>query len=159
MFHQEEPAQRPDLPRYLDLGLWSASDGTPFTHSSNLVGALDVALAEVERLSEGRCGDGSLAAWFRAELRNAGFTLCATEPSASPIIVTVQLPATAPTATVGAALEQRGFLTSHRSGYLSARNWIQFSLMSHPPREELSALIAHLCDLAAVTPYQAAATG
>ena len=92
-------------------------------------------------------------------MRNAGFSLCAAEPAASPIIVTVQLPSAASTAAVGAALEQRGFLTSHRSGYLAARNWIQFSLMTNPAREELSALIAHLCDLAAVTPYQAAATG
>ncbi len=149
VFHQDKPAPRPDLPRYLDLGLWADSDGTPFTHSSNLLTALDVAFAEVERLPAGRCGDGSLAHWFRAELRAAGFALCASEPHASPIIVTVQLPAAVRTSDVGSILEHRGFLTSHRSGYLIARNWIQFSLMTNPSRESLSKLIAHLCDLAA----------
>jgi aspartate aminotransferase-like enzyme len=149
VFHHEKPATRPDLPRYLDLGLWAESDGTPFTHSSNLLNALDVAFAEVERLPAGRCGDGSLAAWFRAELRSAGFNLCAQEPHASPMMVTVQLPPAVRTSEVGAALEQRGFLTSHRSGYLIARNWIQFSLMTHPSRESLSLLVAQLCDLAA----------
>jgi len=149
VFHHERPATRPDLPRYLDLGLWAESDGTPFTHSSNLLNALDVAFAEVERLPAGRCGDGSLAAWFRAELRSAGFNLCAQEPHASPMMVTVQLPSAVRTSDVGTALEQRGFLTSHRSGYLIARNWIQFSLMTHPSRESLSLLVAQLCDLAA----------
>ncbi len=149
VFHQEPPAQRPDLPRYLDLGFWAASDGVPFTHSSNLVSALDVALAEVERLPAGRCGDGRLAAWLRGELRAAGFTLKADEPNASPIIVTVVLPPTVRAVEVGTALEQRGFLASHRSGYLAARNWIQFSLMTNPPREALAEMISHLRDLTA----------
>jgi aspartate aminotransferase-like enzyme/GNAT superfamily N-acetyltransferase len=149
VFHQEKPAVRPDLPRYLDLGMWSGSDGVPFTHSSNLIAALDIALAEVERLPSGRCGDGSLAAWLRGELRAAGFALKAEEPHASPIIVTVVLPPNVRAVDVGASLEHLGFLTSHRSGYLAARNWIQFSLMSSPPKEALAQLVSHLRDLAA----------
>jgi aspartate aminotransferase-like enzyme len=158
VFHQEDPSPRPDLPRYLDLGFWAACDGMPFTHSSNLVGALDIALAEVERLPGGRCGDGSLAAWLRSELRTAGFTLCASEPHASSIIITVQLPATVKATEVATALEQRGFLVSHRSGYLAARNWIQFCLMTNPPREALAGLVSHVCEIAAPGGYQAAET-
>lgn len=159
VFHQDQPATRPDLPRYLDLGLWAANESTPFTHSSNLVGALDVAVAEVERLVGGRCGDGSLATWFRSELRAVGFQLVAPEPHASPIIVTIQLPATARSAEVGAALEQRGLATSYRSGYLSARNWIQVCLMVPPAKETLSGLISHLCDVTAVGGAFGAAAG
>ena len=158
VFHQEEPAPRPDLPRYLDLGLWAASQGTPFTHSSNLVGALGVALAEVERLAAGRCGATGAAAWLRAELSSAGFSLCAVEPHASPIIITVQLPAAVRALEVGEALEQRGFLTSYRSGYLVARNWLQVCLMTDPPRPALAELVAHLCELAAPGAYPAVAT-
>jgi aspartate aminotransferase-like enzyme len=149
VFHQGMPVARPDLPRYLDLGFWASSDGVPFTHSSNLVRALDVALAEVERLPAGRCGDGSLAAWFRGELKAAGFVLKADQPHASPIIVTVVLPAGVRAEEIGFALEHRGFLTSYRSGYLTARNWIQFSLMTAPPREALSEIIGHMRDLVA----------
>jgi aspartate aminotransferase-like enzyme len=99
-------------------------------------------------MKTGRCGDGSLAAWFRTELRNAGFTLCAPEAHASSIIVTIQLPPTTNVTEVGAALEQRGYIPSHRSGYLAARNWIQFSFMGSPSKESLSGALAHLCDLA-----------
>ncbi len=70
----------------------------------------------------------------------------------------MQLPAAVRTSDVGAILEQRGFLTSHRSGYLIARNWIQFSLMTNPSRESLSKLIAHLCDLASTGFVEAMAT-
>ncbi|HVW20110.1 MAG TPA: aminotransferase class V-fold PLP-dependent enzyme [Opitutaceae bacterium] len=149
VFHQEPPVQRPDLPRYLDLGFWASSDGVPFTHSSNLIRALDMALAEVERLPAGRCGDGSLGAWFRSELKAAGFTLKAEEPHASPIIVTAVLPPSVRAQEVGDSLEQRGYLTSYRSGYLAARNWIQFSLMTAPPREALAEMIGHIRDLVA----------
>jgi len=149
VFHAHPPAPRLDLPRYLDLGFWANSEGVPFTHSSNLVGALDFAVAEIERLPAGRCGDGSLAAWLRSELRASGFTLKAEEPHASPIIITIVLPQTVRAGEVGAALEQRGFLLSHRSGYLNARNWIQISLMTSPPREALAELVGHFRDLAA----------
>ena len=150
VFHQEKPVSRQDLPRYLDLGLWAESEGTPFTHSSNLLAALDVAFAEVERLRDGRCGDPTLAAWFRSELRSAGFSLVAPEAHASSIIVTVQLPSHLRAVDVGSALEQRGFIPSHRSGYLSSRKWIQFSFMGSPSKEQLSAVLAQLCDLASL---------
>jgi len=110
-------------------------------------------------LQAGRCGDGSLATWLRAELRTAGFALVAPEPHASPIIVTVQLPAGVRAEDVGSALEQLGIVTSYRSGYLLARNWIQASLMVQPPREALAGMIAHLCDLAGMGAYGAAKAG
>jgi aspartate aminotransferase-like enzyme/GNAT superfamily N-acetyltransferase len=141
VFHATTPAPRPDLPRYLDLGLWAASGGVPFTHSSNLVTGLDMALAEVERLPAGRCELHDDARWLRAELRGAGFVLGADEPHASPIIVTIKLPAAVSAEELGAALERRGFLTSHRSAYLAERNWIQFCLMAPPPRGVLATLV------------------
>ena len=149
VFHQEKPAVRPDLPRYLDLGMWSGSDGVPFTHSSNLVAALDIALAEVERLPSGRCGDGSLAAWLRAELRAAGFALWPRSPTPRRSSSPWCFPRTSERSTSEPRSSSLGFLTSHRSGYLAARNWIQFSLMSSPPKEALAQLVSHLRDLAA----------
>lgn len=148
VFHAHSPAPRTDVPRFLDLGLWAANDSVPFTHSSNLVAALDTAVAEVERLRAGRCADGALAAGLREELRAAGFALVAEERHASPIIVTVKLSAPFRAADIGSALEQRGFLASYRSGYLATRNWIQFCLMSQPPRAALAELVAHLRELA-----------
>lgn len=154
VFHQTPPLPRADLPRYLDLGLWTAADSVPFTHSSNLVAALDVALAEIERLpAGGRCAVNDNAAWLRAELRAAGFALVADEAHASPIIVTVQLPPGLNATWVGDELERHGFLTSHRSGYLIARNWIQFCLIGTPSLEVLTALVGALRDLAAPAPY------
>lgn len=141
VFHATAPTPRTDLPRYLDLGLWAQCDGVPFTHSSNLLAGLDVALAEVERLPAGRCEANENPRWLRAELRAAGFDLVASEEVASPIIVTLRLPPSTRADELGEALERRGFLTSHRSGYLFDRNWIQFCLMGAPDRPVLEALV------------------
>lgn len=149
VFHEHKPVSRPNLPRYLDLGVWAANDSVPFTHSSNLVMALDMALAEVERLPAGRCELNDDAQWLRAQFRAAGFTLGADDAHASPIIVTVQLPRNIDVEKVGTLLEQRGFLTSHRSGYLAQRNWIQFCLMATPTRPVLTLLVAALKDVVA----------
>jgi aspartate aminotransferase-like enzyme len=42
------PAQPERLPRYIDLGYYAVKNGIPFTHSSNLIGALDAALVRFE---------------------------------------------------------------------------------------------------------------
>jgi aspartate aminotransferase-like enzyme len=148
VFHSHPPAACPDRPRYLDLALWAAADSVAFTHSSNLINALDLALAEIERLpSGGRCAAGHGAAFLRQELAAAGFLIVAPEPFASPIVVTVQLPASLPTTRVGEQLEGRGFLTSYRSRYLTGRNWIQFCLIGAPAPEALSALVAELSEV------------
>jgi hypothetical protein len=61
VFYHDAVAPEPDkLPRYLDLGYYAAQNGVPFTHSSNLLSALQEALkrydsqqpfAEIEELS------------------------------------------------------------------------------------------------------------
>src|SRR6185436_536926 len=44
VFYHDAVAPRPDkLPRYLDLGYYAAQNGVPFTHSSNLLSALQAA--------------------------------------------------------------------------------------------------------------------
>ena len=144
VFHATKPAVRQDVPRYLDLGMWASCDGVPYTHSSNLVTALDVALAELERLPAGRCEMNDDARWLRQELRAGGFAIGAEEPHASPIIVTIKLPPEIGSERIGAALERRGFLTSHHSGYLVQRNWIQFCLMGAPSRAVLVQLLEAL---------------
>jgi aspartate aminotransferase-like enzyme len=153
VFHQNPPHPRADLPRYLDLALWAAADSVPFTHSSNLIAALDVALAEIERLpAGGRCTQDEGAAGLRAALTAAGFTVVAPAPHASPIIVTVELPHLLNSTDVGAHLERRGFFASYQSAYLTGRNWIQFCLIGAPSPDTLAALVAELRPFAGASP-------
>lgn len=135
VFHHE--AVRPDarIPRYLDLGMY-AGDSVPFTHSSNLVRALNAAVARVDwpaRYAE----LAATGAALRARLRAAGCTLVGEGATPAPHVITLAVPDSARAAE---ELERDGFLVCHASPYLRKRNWIQVCLMGEVPRDALPAL-------------------
>ncbi len=146
VFHDYEPKEEPErLPGYIDLGHWAVHASVPHTHSSNLVGALAVALravtpARMERIREN-------AVWLRRTLRAEGCTLVTPDAAACPGIVTIALDTGLTAGEVGAALEQRGFLLNFRSRHMLARNWIQVSLLGDPPRAWLQSLLPVLRSL------------
>jgi aspartate aminotransferase-like enzyme len=144
--HDLQPAPQA-LPRYLDLGYYAAQSGVPFTHSSNLVYALQTALHRLcweekfARLAE-------VAVWLRRRLREVGLTIVAPDEHASPAVVSLALPHGVSARTVGWQLKKAGYLLSYNSGYLLERNWIQICLMGEWSRDHLETLpdvMASLC--------------
>ena len=128
--------------RYLDLALY-ARDGVPFTHSSNLVRALNAALVRVDwpaHYAELAKSGASL----RTRLRAAGCTIVG-EGTPAPHVVTL---AVRDSARAARELERDGFLVAHASSYLRERNWIQVCLMGEVPRDVLPALIRALAHFA-----------
>jgi aspartate aminotransferase-like enzyme len=119
------PAGR--VPRYLDLAAYRAADGVPYTQSSNLVAALDSALAIdwPRRWKRVREADRHL----RGELRRHGFSIVAADQIAMVGVITVALPADVPAALIARRTARSGFLLAHRSEYLARRNWLQICLM------------------------------
>ncbi len=122
------PRAVPPAPRYLDLAYWLRSDSVPFTHSSNLVAALEAALAGADWETKFR-RTAHNACWLRAALRAHGLAPVAPEGDASAAVTSIALPREVPAAEVGAALLQRGFEIGWRSTYLAGRNWVQVALM------------------------------
>ena len=135
-----EPAR---LPRYLDLGYYAQKDGVPFTHSSNLVAALEAALIRFDspspfvRLAE-------MSAWFRCRLRSIGIPVLVDGPEASPAVVTIPLPPSLSAKLVGDALRKQGLVVAYQSEYLVHRNWLQVSLMGQCSEDRLERLLAAL---------------
>ena len=146
VFHDRPLEPSAWLPRYLDLGTWDCGEGTPFTHSSNLVGALLEAL--------GRCeGPGPFAALaqqaqrLRHTCETVGMPLLAPSQSAHPCALTLALPAYVSAETFGEAALARGIQLGWQSGYLRTRNWIQVCLMVPHPEEDFAALQNVLTDV------------
>ncbi len=138
VFHDHAVAPAPHgLPRYLDLGLYGVEGEVPFTHSSNLVRALRVAVERVDwpkRYAElARIGD-----WLRARLEAAGVKLIR---SSAPHVVTIEVD---DAASVAASLEKSGFVVAHASSYLRARNWLQIAVMGEVTRAQLSGVVREL---------------
>jgi len=145
--HEVQPAPT-RLPRYLDLGYYVEKGGIPFTHSSNLVAALDTALARFDSRAPFETIAG-LSRRLRARLRDLGLRILVDDEHASPAIVTIVPPAGADATAIGDALQRRGWLIAYQSEYLVRRNWLQISVMGHCTRADLDGLLDALGDLVA----------
>jgi aspartate aminotransferase-like enzyme len=140
VFYNHELSPAPEsLPRYLDLGYYAAQGGVPFTHSSNLICALQTALNRIDWPAKyGQMAE--VAVWLRRRLREAGLRIVAPDAHASPAVVTLALPGEISSRDLGRQLRSAGYLLSCNSGYLLRRNWIQICLMGEWSRDHLEAL-------------------
>lgn len=132
------------LPRYLDLELYARDEGVPFTHSSNLIGALHMALQRDDWEKRFRVV-AERSRWLCARLRHHGFEIVAPESHVAPGVVTIALPPAVRSTDVGAALESEGLAVAANSEYLRRRNWIQISVMAEPTLRELRRVVDALC--------------
>jgi aspartate aminotransferase-like enzyme len=144
--HELQPAPR-ELPRYLDLGYYAAQSGIPFTHSSNLVYALQTALKRIDWPDKYR-QIAEVSVWLRGRLQHLGFRVLASEAQASPAVFSIVLPPEISSRSVGWLLKKEGYLLSYNSEYLRKRNWIQICIMGEWTRgslESLPEVLASLC--------------
>jgi aspartate aminotransferase-like enzyme len=149
--HEVAPTQH-SLPRYLDLALYSESEGVPFTTSSNLLYALRAALRRFDPARFEAIGE--ISSWLRDELERAGFQLVGVPAPTSPAVTTIALPDTLSSEWVGRKLNEAGFQLSYRSRYLRARNWIQICLMGEVDRGSLAELVVLLTRMCAASTLQ-----
>lgn len=139
VFHNHAISSSPVLPRYLDLGWYAANHGVAFTHSSNLVGALDAAVRQTDWTT--KLGEvAAISARLRPRLRALGFRLVAADADATPGVVTITLPPGQSSTQLGQRLHEAGFLLSYGSDYLRHRNWIQICLMGDYSADKLEEL-------------------
>ena len=131
------------LPRYLDLGLYAAKDGIPYTISTNLVYALDAAIQDLDAEQILHSLDAA-ATRLRARLRRMGCNIVAKDEHSTPAVTTIVLPSGVDSVDVGRGLEDQGLLISYNSTYLRERNWIQVCLMGPPATEEIGPLLDSL---------------
>jgi aspartate aminotransferase-like enzyme/GNAT superfamily N-acetyltransferase len=143
-------ATDPRLPRYLDLGYYREKEGTPFTHSSNLVGALRQALVDLQ--PEKRIENiYRLSGKLRQYLTTAGFEIMGSARHTSPAVISIVLPQQISSRSVGEAMERRGWLLSYLSGYLLERNIIQICLMGAVSEEQCLQMVEAFTEVAELT--------
>jgi aspartate aminotransferase-like enzyme/GNAT superfamily N-acetyltransferase len=135
----------PLVPRYLDLALYAASASIPFTHSSNLLAALGVALKRFDPRSFER--HATTSAVVRAAIGSCGLRMADDGTAAALFVVTVALPPTVETAEVGDAMLARGYRIAFESHYLRARNWIQIAWMGGVDRVDVLRAVAALDEI------------
>ena len=143
VFHGERlPDPVRPLPRYLDLAMYRSA-GVPFTLPSNLLGALSLAVEQLDpavRYREVR----ETADWICAQLETVGVRPLAAPSVRFPGALTLVIPRPLSSLDVGDDLARDGWLLSYESGYLVEQNWIQICLMGAVDRAHLESLPAAL---------------
>jgi aspartate aminotransferase-like enzyme len=141
VFHNEEVTKNDKLPRYLDLGTYAEASGIPYSQSSNLVSALDVALKKFEHPTEVFEAIANRARKVRQAVENAGFTILASEENAANAIITILLPEGLSEMQLGDNLFLNGFSVHYESAYLREWNWLQISCMNDVDEKELDKML------------------
>lgn len=131
VFHQEEIFPSPSVPRYLDLGLYQDAQSVPFSHSSNLLQALQTAL-ELD-LSSRYTNTKDNLILLRREIETMGLPIIVPETSALPYILTIKIPRDKSSLEIGDVMASLGFKLHYESFYLIERNWIQISVIGRDP--------------------------
>ncbi|WP_068777539.1 aminotransferase class V-fold PLP-dependent enzyme [Paenibacillus sp. FJAT-26967] len=126
VFHQEKITPCSHLPRYLDLGLYADKQSVPFSHSSNLLDALNEALQKYsdsgpyEELMD-------MSELLYEELARLGLKPLTEQDHAAPLIVTIPLRHPLSSCEIGDELARQGFCLQYESDYLAERNLIQIA--------------------------------
>lgn len=148
VFYNHDLQPSPNLTRYLDLGFYASQQGIPFTHSSNLIYALQTSLKRTQWPRKfAQIRDTSTR--LNGRLRELGFQIVAPAAHASPAVITLALAADISSKSIGWQLQKAGYLLSYKSEYLLRRNWIQVCLMGEWTSDHLEALPELLVELAA----------
>ena len=128
VFHDGRLARSAQIPRYLDLADYEAADSVPFTHSSNLLAALDRSLASTrwrQKFIEVRQWSLEL----HRTLRRLGLPPLSPARASAPGIITLPMNVDVLARDVAAGLANQGVEVAYQSSYLRQRNWLQIALM------------------------------
>jgi len=127
VLHDGRLAAAGQLPTSVDLAAFAATDGVPYTQSSNGLAALEAALSVdwPARWQATRLAD----IFLRSELAALGLPPLLPAVKAMPGVITLALPASLNAARLCQRLERYGCKLAYQSGYLRERNWLQICLM------------------------------
>jgi aspartate aminotransferase-like enzyme/ribosomal protein S18 acetylase RimI-like enzyme len=128
VFHDGRLASAGVLPRYLDLAAYERADGVPYSHSSNLVAALDCALASTSWANKFR-RISTVDRDLRTRLRAHGLAPLVPDEVSTPGIVTLAVSLGTSSRQIALALMADGVALAFESAYLQRRNSLQICLM------------------------------
>jgi aspartate aminotransferase-like enzyme/GNAT superfamily N-acetyltransferase len=143
--HNLSPSQN-KLPASLDLAHYSKKSGVPFTISSNLVSALNMAVKKID-LPKRFKNISEISAMLKSELRKLGANIIVPDNLADRAVITICLPEEINSEDAGRQLEQKGIWISYHSEYLLKRNWIQICLMSEYSEKQIQTLVDALREI------------
>jgi aspartate aminotransferase-like enzyme len=135
------------VPVYLDIWYYIKKNGIPFTMNSNALYALSVAVGIID-IDARYAAVKEKASWLRNEISGLGLGQQTLDYSWNhPAIITLWLPESINSVSVGKRLEDKNILISYNSDYLVKENSIQICLFSDTPLEDLEYFVKVICGI------------
>jgi aspartate aminotransferase-like enzyme len=131
----------------LDLGAYVEANSVPYSQSSNLLAALEVALTKYETPEDVYQTIERRAQTVRNVLATCGVDIQVTKENATPAIVTLTMPHAVSAIQLGDNLFMNGFNLHYESAYLRKRNWLQIACLNDVPDKELDRMLDVLSEL------------
>ncbi|MDP1456014.1 aminotransferase class V-fold PLP-dependent enzyme [Bacillus wiedmannii] len=129
VFYNHNVKVNETLPAYMDVGMYEENESIPYSHSWNLIYALQEAL---KRFEDAKAFEkiNETYAYIEQAITNMGLNLVSPKEHAAPIIVTIQLNKNQSSKVIGDALALQGYIVHYESSYLQKNNWIQIACLN-----------------------------
>ncbi|MGG3729843.1 aminotransferase class V-fold PLP-dependent enzyme [Bacillus wiedmannii] len=129
VFYNHNVKVNETLPAYMDVGMYEENESIPYSHSWNLIYALQEAL---KRFEDAKAFEkiNETYAYIEQAITNMGLNLVSPKEHAAPIIVTIQLNENQSSKVIGDALALQGYIVHYESSYLQKNNWIQIACLN-----------------------------
>ncbi|PIE93685.1 GNAT family N-acetyltransferase [Bacillus fungorum] len=140
VFHNHNVKVNETLPAYMDIGMYEENESIPYSHSWNLIYALQEALNSFEdemafeKIKE-------TYAYIEQAITTIGLNLVTPKENAAPIILTIQLDEDQSSKTVGDTLALQGYIVHYESAYLQKNNWIQIACLNHYKERDMKRML------------------
>lgn len=143
VFHNHNVKVNETLPAYIDIGMYEENESIPYSHSWNLMYALQEALKRFddemtfEKIKEAY-------AYIEQAIATMGLKLVSPKEYAAPIILTIQLNKGLSSKALGDALALQGYIIHYESAYLQKNNCIQIACLNHYKERDMKRMLSCL---------------
>ncbi|PHA04586.1 GNAT family N-acetyltransferase [Bacillus wiedmannii] len=140
VFYNHNVKVNETLPAYMDVGMYEENESIPYSHSWNLIYALQEAL---KRFEDAKAFEkiNETYAYIEQTITNMGLNLVSPKEHAAPIIVTIQLNENQSSKAIGDALALQGYIVHYESSYLQKNNWIQIACLNHYKERDMKRML------------------
>ncbi|WP_144524840.1 aminotransferase class V-fold PLP-dependent enzyme [Bacillus sp. DE0042] len=146
VFHNHNVKVNETLPAYLDIGMYEENESIPYSHSWNLIYALQEALKRFED-AKAFVKIKETYEYIEQAITTMGLNLVSPKEHAASVILTIQLSEGLSSKAVGDMLALQGYIVHYESAYLQKNNWIQIACLNHYKERDMKRMLncLHIC--------------
>ncbi|PQZ52399.1 GNAT family N-acetyltransferase [Bacillus sp. MYb209] len=140
IFHNHFIKVNEKIPAYMDIGMYEENGSIPYSHSWNLISALQESLKGFDE-ENAYVKIKETYAFLEQAIIDMGLKLVSLKEHAAQIVLTIQLNEGQSSKAAGDALALQGYIVHYESAYLQKNNWIQIACLNHYKERDMKRML------------------